>query len=318
MSQMERIFFIDRTIQEHGGITTQEIARTFEVSERQAKRDIEYLRYRLGAPLEWSSSSRTYIYSAPWEGLKFASEKSLFALAFLRAILGRYSYIPVLSEELLEELQKKIGTRYAAIADHVRYELPDLQPISDEIIYRLCRALLDKHNLTITYIDSQGVETERIIVPLRLINYAGKWYCAAYDSRSSELRLFAVARIQAAYEAEPSRFPIPSDEDIESFISSSYGIFKGSPIGTATLRFRNGAARAIRDQIWHPNQILTLVDSSPSTLIIDLSLPVHSWTELLGRALRCGADCEVLEPQEFRKRWQEEIERMWELGRGRE
>lgn len=318
VSQMERIFFIDRTIQERGGINVKDIAETFEVSERQAKRDIEYLRYRLEAPIAWSGSVRMYVYSKPWDGLKFASEKSLFALAFLRAILSRYSYIPVLSEELIDELKKKIGVRYASIADHVRYELPDLQPISDEIIYRLCRALLDIYNLRVTYKDAHDVETERTIVPLRLINYAGKWYCAAQDSLSGQLRLFAIARIKEAYEVEPSRMPLPSDEDIERFLSSSYGIFKGDPAGTAILRFRNGAARAIRDQIWHPSQVLTIKDTADAEFTVDLSLPVHDWTELLGRALRCGADCEVLEPQEFRKRWKEEIERMAKLARNGE
>ncbi|MDI9426980.1 MAG: WYL domain-containing protein, partial [Spirochaetota bacterium] len=45
---------------------------------------------------------------------------------------------------------------------------------------------------------------------------------------------------------------------------------------------------------------------------IDLSLPVHNWTEILGRALRCGSNCEVLGPPEFRKLWEEEIKRMVE------
>ena len=318
VSQMERIFFIDRTIQERGGVNVREIAATFEVSERQAKRDIEYLRYRLGAPVEWSAPKRQYIYSAPWDGLKFASEKSLFALAFFRAILDRYSYIPVLSEELIDELKRKIGARYASIAEHVRYELPDLQPISDDISYRICRSLLEQHNLRITYRDAHDVESERTIVPLRLINYAGKWYCAAYDSLSGKLRVFAIARIKEAYEAEPSHFPLPGDDEIERFLSSSYGIFKGDPVGTATLQFRNGAARAIRDQIWHPDQVLTISDNNAGDeYTVDLSLPVHDWTELLGRALRCGADCEVLGPQEFRERWVEEIERMAEMaGKG--
>jgi len=41
-----------------------------------------------------------------------------------------------------------------------------------------------------------------------------------------------------------------------------------------------------------------------------MSLPVHDWTELLGRALRCGANCEVIGPPEFRTRWSEEIGKM--------
>jgi len=107
-------------------------------------------------------------------------------------------------------------------------------------------------------------------------------------------------------------FPIPSDDVIESYISSSYGIFKGEVLGIATLRFFGGAARAIRIQQWHKDQIIDPVPDATDPDAIDLSLPVHDWTEILGRALRCGANCEVLGPPEFRRLWQEEIKKMAE------
>jgi hypothetical protein len=107
-------------------------------------------------------------------------------------------------------------------------------------------------------------------------------------------------------------FAIPSDDAIETYISSSYGIFKGEVLGIATLRFFRGAARAIRIQQWHKDQIIDPVPDATDPDAIDLSLPVHDWTEILGRALRCGSNCEVLGPPEFRKLWEEEIKRMVE------
>ncbi len=68
----------------------------------------------------------------------------------------------------------------------------------------------------------------------------------------------------------------------------------------------------IRIQQWHKDQIIDPVPDATDPDAIDLSLPVHDWTEILGRALRCGANCEVLGPPEFRKLWQEEIKRMVE------
>jgi predicted DNA-binding transcriptional regulator YafY len=61
VSQMEWIFFIGRAIQERGGVTVRAISSTFEVSERQVKRDIEYLRFRLGTPVELSALKHQYI-----------------------------------------------------------------------------------------------------------------------------------------------------------------------------------------------------------------------------------------------------------------
>ena len=316
MSQTERIFFIDRTIREHGGIAIPAIASRFEICSRQAKRDIEYMRERLGAPIVWAPGQRRYEYTSSWDSLRFADEKSFLAFAFLKAILTEYHYVPVVSNDILTLLKEKIAGRYAGIAEKVSYELPDMESIDGDIAYALCQALLHSCELEITYTDSKGTESARVIAPLRLVNYAGKWYCLALDSKSGEMRTFAISRIRDAKTALPDRKTIPPpDSEIERYLSSSYGIFKGEPIGRATLRFYGGAARAVREQVWHRDQTITPVPDggggAPNTPeAIDLTLPVHDWTELLGRALRCGANCEVMAPEEFRAQWREEIGRM--------
>ena len=310
MSQTERIFYIDRMIREHGGVSARQICDKFEVSSRQAKRDIEYLRERLDAPIVWSHRRLRYEYSETWNGLRFADETSFFAFAFLRAILDRYAYVPVVSEETTKLLKEKIGGRYISISDKVRYELPDMETIDGEVAFTMCQALLNNSALDISYIDAKGESSQRRIIPLRLINYAGKWYCIAFDSKSMELRTFSISRMDNVRAAGAPDFAIPSDDAIESYISSSYGIFKGEVLGIATLRFFGGAARAIRIQQWHKDQIIDPVPDATDPDAIDLSLPVHNWTEILGRALRCGSNCEVLGPPEFRKLWEEEIRKM--------
>lgn len=182
------------------------------------------------------------------------------------------------------------------------------------IAYSLCQALLQPRELEIEYTDSKGAESERAIAPLRLVNYAGKWYCIALDSKSGKLRTFAASRIRGAKAAQPcNAASLPKASEVERYISSSYGIFKGKPIGRATLRFRGGAARAVREQVWHKDQIAVSVSLPNGSEALALSLPVHDWTELLGRALRCGSNCEVLAPDDFRVKWREEIGRMGKL-----
>jgi predicted DNA-binding transcriptional regulator YafY len=315
MSQTERIFYIDREIREGRGARIADAAGRFEVSERQIKRDIEYMRDRLGAPIEWSTKDHRYIYCEPWESLAAADEKSLFAISFLKSIIAEYAYVPVLSNDLIAFLNQKISHRYSRIADRVSYELPDIEKIGGTIAYTLCQALLDQAALKIEYLDAKGEKSQRTIFPAHLLNYSGKWYCIAQDSKSASLRTFLVSRIESAQEilAPLEGLAPPSEEEIRQYISSSYGIFKGSPIGTATLRFTGGAARAVRQQEWHRDQVLRETETEDGSLVVELSLPVHDWTEILGRALRCGAHCEVLAPPEFRERWSAEIRRMADL-----
>ena len=315
MSQTERIFHIDRETREKGGATVGDVATRFEVSERQVKRDIEYMRDRLGAPIFWSAARRRYEYSKPWDSLASADEKSLLAFAFIDAILSKYAYVPVLSDDLLATLEAKLPGRYAQIAHKVIYELSDFERTESGIAYLLCGALLDGKALDIEYLDAKGEKTIRTILPARLVNYSGKWYCVAFDSKSQGLRTFLVSRLKKA-ERTKSAFspPFPfSEDEIDAFLSSSYGIFKGKPVGIASLRFYGGAARAVREQVWHKEQNVTETSLADGRPVLDLSLPVHDWTEILGRALRCGSNCEVLSPPEFRATWVEEIRRMREL-----
>ena len=315
MSQTERIFHMDREIREHGGASVIAVAQRYEVCARQIKRDIEYMRDRLGAPIIWSPLKRRYEYSEAWESLQAADEKSLFALAFLKTIMEKYIYVPVISDDIVAAIKDRIGSKYARIADKVSYELPDLEYIDSKVACELCDSLLEGSCLDIEYKDAKGESGARSILPARLVNYAGKWYCIALDSKSGSLRTFALSRISRAarQKCDVPLLKLPPEEEIESFASSSYGIFKGKPVGIASLRFYGGAARAVREQVWHKEQNVTETSLADGRPVLDLSLPVHDWTEILGRALRCGSNCEVLSPPEFRATWVEEIRKMREL-----
>jgi len=60
MSNLERVVFIHRHVQDHGSISLSAILEEFGISRRQAARDMDYLRYSCGAPLEYDPSMRAY------------------------------------------------------------------------------------------------------------------------------------------------------------------------------------------------------------------------------------------------------------------
>lgn len=313
MSQLERIYYIDQQIRTNDGVTAKSVAEHFEVSDRTIKRDIEYLRDRLGAPIEWNPEQNRYEYSSPWDRLAFADIRSLMTMAFIQAILEKQPYIPIVSDELSQRLKKIFAGPFETISDRVRYELPDMEALQEQHAFDLCQAMLEKQWVDVRYRDSGGKESDRRIAPLRLINYGGKWYCVAYDEGRQALRTFALKRFLQLSLSQDAVSGLPEEETIEQFLRDSYGIFKGKPIGKAVLRFYGGAARAVQEQVWHPQQELRtltaeeLPDPSVPQPVIDLTLPARDWTELLGRALRCGRYCEVLSPPEFRQLWQDEI-----------
>lgn len=95
MSQFERIYTIHRMVGGKRAVPLSEIMETLEVSKATAKRDIEYLRDRLGAPLVYDREQRGYRYDparCPTPGAFhlpgfWLNSEELHALLFMRDLI---------------------------------------------------------------------------------------------------------------------------------------------------------------------------------------------------------------------------------------
>jgi predicted DNA-binding transcriptional regulator YafY len=310
MSQIERLAFIDERIKEKGGFTAREVARRFEVGERQVGRDIEYLRYRLGAPVTWKAAARRYEYSEPWNGLEFADEQTLLFYVLARAAAGTVAYVPIVEERALAKLAELVPASLRRAEAAIRYELPGYESADIDTLCLLLRGLADGRLLDIEYRDAEGRGSQRRVEVERLVNYAGNWYCVAFDQEKGELRTFRLSRVRRV---ALSRDKAPSSVDqgeIERFLAASFGMFKGAGDKRAVIRFFGRALAVVRDEVWHPAQDRSEGDDPSRGPYLQLSIPVSGWDEILGRVLRFGADAEPTDPPEFKKLWKAEIWRM--------
>lgn len=57
MSQLERIYKLDRMLRRKHPPAKREILRCFEISQAQFKRDLDFMRDRLGAPLTFDAET---------------------------------------------------------------------------------------------------------------------------------------------------------------------------------------------------------------------------------------------------------------------
>ena len=316
MSQTERIFFIDRSIREAGGVRVAEITRRFEISSRQAKRDIEYLRDRLNAPIEYIARNRRHEYTKPYLDLEFADEKTFLFYLFTRSIARNLNYVPVVSEELLEGIATNISKNYIAIANRIEYEINEFETCPLETIYMVFQSLLDQRQLKIEYVDIHGQKTDRNIEVLRLINYSGRWYCIAFDHRAADIRVFLLARIAIAVLSDEAYETVISSNEIQKYVEGSFGIYKGIETTSVVIRFFEPAYGIVRHQIWHPHQTIRHGEDSVRGPWVELTLPVSHYTEILGKVLRYGSAGEVVGPPDFRELWAEEIRKMGRMVNG--
>jgi predicted DNA-binding transcriptional regulator YafY len=87
-------------------------------------------------------------------------------------------------------------------------------------------------------------------------------------------------------------------QELDTHLGAGYGIFAGSKVEWAKLRFTPQAARWVSAQTWHPSQRRS-VDKDGTYL---LELPYAETPELVQEILKWGAEVEVLAPASLRER----------------
>lgn len=312
MSQTERIAFLDRRLRERGWVTAAEVAERFEVSSRQVKRDIEYLRWRLDAPLVYDGARRRYHYEKPWAQFRFADERKVLFSALVKGWASSEAHRPLVTPEMLEGIEAAVSKDYRSVADRIRYEAPSSEPVDLETFSDLCRGMRDARIVELDYVNLAGEASRRRIEVQRLWNYGGLWYLVAFDHLRGELRTFHLGRVrhlavtpEAATKDE--RNPAWAAE-LEAWMATGSGIFRGGEAFEATVRLRGAALRLASAQRWHPGQ--NDCPGGTTEPWMDRTLPVVDTRELLGRILSYGGDAEALAPASFRQQWEAEVRRM--------
>lgn len=315
MSQTERIAYLDRRLRERGWVTAAEVAERFEVSIRQVKRDIEYLRWRLDAPLAYDAGKHRYRYEKPWTQFRFADERKVLFSALVKGWAASEAHRPLVTPEILEGIEAAVSRDYRTVAARIRYEAPASEPMDLEVFSDLCRALRDGRIVELDYVNLAGEASRRRIEVQRLWNYGGLWYLVAFDHLRGGLRTFHLGRVRRlTVTAEPvtkdDRDPAWSPE-VEAWMATGSGIFRGGETFEATVRLRGAALRLAAAQSWHPDQRDAAGGAEDPWL--DRTLPVVDTRELVRRILAYGGDAEPLAPASFRQQWEAEVRRMADL-----
>lgn len=320
MSQVERIAYIDRTLRDVGHLSCAEAARRFEVTPRQVKRDIEYLRDRLDAPIVYDRKSRDYHYAQPYTALRFADERLLIFYVLVKSIALNQDYMPVVTRELLQSVEEMVSPDYREVSERISYTIPVAESMADmEDFTTICQAMVGRKRLDIEYENARGERNDRSVEPERLVNYAGRWYLIGHDHLRNSLRTFHLSRMRRlALSHEDCTFTDDPEHlaAVETYVASGFGIFNGREISRTTVRIHGQAAALVARQQWHPDQVVVEGCAPDGSLYIDLTLPVSDWRELLGRVLSFGSLAEAVAPAEFRKLWQEEVQKMGERAKG--
>ena len=291
------------------------LAEKFEISQKTAQRDIEFMRDRIGAPLEYSHADRGYYYTDKGYELPpiWLNENELVAF-----ILAKRLATAIPDRNLKDSLNKFINKLSSRLSDKVGFNLDDIQDkislknieyytVDESLFRKVVNALFSKRSLAIQYYSPHKDErTNRKIIPLHLLDYMGNWHLISFCKLKKGLRNFALSRIEECNYID-EKISLPTDlPPIKTYIRKTFGIFHGGQNQDVSLKFSPKASRAVKEQIWHKNQkIKELKDGS-----IILNVPVAYFTEIKREILKYGAEVEVLKPLRLKKEIIEEIKKM--------
>ncbi|MBN1381226.1 MAG: WYL domain-containing protein [Deltaproteobacteria bacterium] len=311
----ERFLWFHNKIKENKYPNARTLAEHFEVTRKTAQRDIDFMRYRLDAPLVYVHERRGYAYEdntyelpGYWLGeeeltslllsYRLASAVPDAALknslrSFLDQVLNKLSHPRSIS---IKDLNNKVSVRNIAYSK-----------TADKIYHPMLQALLDGLPLRIEYFSPHNDETTiRDILPLHLLQYMGTWHIVTYCALKNELRDFVLSRIKNITPCPNKINTRISAGATREYIRRTFGILHGKEAMEVCLRFDGDIANWITEQVWHPAQ-KTRTDPDGK---LCLTIPVADFREIKREILKYGSQVEVLTPEALRKDIKEEIKKM--------
>jgi len=315
MDRTERFYKIEHLLAERRAVPVKVFLEELEVSLATFKRDIEYLRSRLHAPIEWDRGAGGYRFAEAARGTRRHELPGLwFNASEIYALLTMQHLLAGLEPGLLAPHVQPLLTRLRTLLsgdDHSPREIERririiriaARPVKLQFFELAATATLRRRRLAVTYwARSSDQTTERELSPQRLVFYRGNWYLDAWCHLREDLRSFSVDGFRRAGLLE-ARAKNVAEAGLDAHLASGYGIYAGKRTEWARLRFSPTAARWVAAEEWHPKQKSR---TEPDGAYV-LEVPYSGDQELVMDILRHGADVEVLAPDKLRTRVKEAL-----------
>jgi predicted DNA-binding transcriptional regulator YafY len=319
MDRTERFYRIELLIKRQAGVNFDQLLAELEVSPATLKRDLQYLRDRMDAPIVYARDENVYRFAncaeatGPDSGGRtgpgkshelpgvWFSEKELHALLTMHQLIAGLDDGGVLGrhlQPLLDKLHGMLGAsgeEAQSLMRRVRIVNPAKRAVTSRFFEEAVSAVLSRRRLLISYYTrSKRSESERVLSPQRLLHYRNTWYLDAWCHASEGLRRFALDAVRAARVLDEPARELPM-EMVEDALDQGYGIFGGARLRWATLHFTADAAQWVAQEEWHPQQQLKAqADGS-----LRMRLPYSESTELVMDVLRHGPNVRVIAPAEL-------------------
>ncbi|MDN3919212.1 helix-turn-helix transcriptional regulator [Roseateles violae] len=318
MDRTERFYKIEMLIRSRECVSFAALLEALEVSPATLKRDLQYLRERMDAPIEYDAAANGYRFGQQWRGQKhelpgvWFSEKELHALLTMHQMLASLDEEGILSRHLQPMFDKLTGMMGADAAEaqeltrRVKLISTARRKAPSEFFETVGSAVVKRQRLRLHYRRRGGqgepAASERVVSPQRLVHYRNTWYLDAWCHRSEGFRRFALDAMEGAELLSEAARTV-STKELEAQLDQGYGIFAGGQARHAELIFSAEAAQWVAREEWHPAQRSEWLADGRWRLLV----PYVDATELLMDLLRHAGEVQVLAPAELREAYAQRL-----------
>lgn len=302
---MERMWRIHQILSDQSYPNCTGLSGELEVSAKTVMRDLDFMRDRLGLPLEYDAVKHGYYYTAPVRDFPTmkVTQGEVAALLLAQKSLEQFRGTPF--ERPLTGAFRKLSQSLGGDMEVAWHELEQAMSVRRsgvgladmQVFDLLAKAVTEREEVEFSYHKLAGQEPEkRKVRPYHLGCIEDQWYLFAHDTGRGAIRTFALPRIRGV-EKTGEKFRRPKDFSVAKLLEGSFAVFEGRNAKPVKILFKGVASRLVSERSWHPSQQISAQKGGAI-----LSLRVGLSPDLVQWILGWGGEAEVLSPGELRGR----------------
>lgn len=303
---MERMMRVHQMLHEglYPNCTT--LAGEFEVSPRTMKRDIDFMKCRLGLPISFDVPRKGFYYTRlvnEFPPLP-VSEAEVFALLVAHKAISQYRGTPF--QQPLEAAFRRLTGQLdqsARFSPGSLDKVLSFRPFAPEdadlrAFEAITRAIRESRGLIFSYRNhGAGSAQPRHVHPYHLACIDNRWCLFAFDVQRQDIRTFVLARLSRP-RLTAEHFAVSKTFDANAYLNRSLGAFKGAEDYEVVLEVDAWAADEVRGRRWHSSQELTELPGR----MLRMRLRLDSLEEVEKWVLSMGAHVTVIRPRALAER----------------
>lgn len=309
MSKYDQLLHVLNLLRGRPGLSTPQLARECEVSERTIYRYINAL-----------SSANIPIYFD--QGYRLLSDAFLPPLnltlddylvlktALSSSVFANRSPLRKQAKSVLAKIEANLGSAVRKDLDRlIDVASVNVKATSDfsklSLMFKLIeQSILNRKSLKIVYESLQSGQSLRQVDPYSLVYRRHAWYLVGFCHRRAEIRLFRLNRIKKITLLDKS-FEKKQDFFLSDFFKDSWEFYQGEPV-CVRIKFRGTTAKVIESGQHHPSEKITKLKDGSLTY----EVKVNGTEEICRWVLGFGEDAKVLEPKELKEKIRLTVEKM--------